>query len=356
MLDRYGSSIYSPIKKSLEMIKFDKVSVSFSDKKDHTVNAVRNVSFEIEKGEIWGIVGTSGAGKSTLLRTVNQLQLPTGGRTIVDGVDISSLSGKELAKFRHSIGMIFQQFNLVSTKTVAQNVAFAMEIAGRSQEEIKQRVPELLELVGLADRADVYPNTLSGGQKQRVGIARAVANNPKILLCDEATSALDPETTNDVLELLKKINVKFGITIVLITHELDVVKKICQRVAVMNKGEVVELGEVFDVFTKPQHEFTKTLLSHTFDLDLPERLTQDHTKPLVRIVYNGEKAEDSIVSNVVKHYAIDVNILHGKIEYINDKPFGILIVQLIGAQDELAQGLDYLSKNTYRTEVINERN
>jgi len=158
------------------------------------------------------------------------------------------------------------------------------------------------------------------------------------------------------LELLKKINVKFGITIVLITHELDVVKKICQRVAVMNKGEVVELGEVFDVFTKPRHEFTKTLLSHTFDLDLPERLTQDHTKPLVRIVYNGEKAEDSIVSNVVKHYAIDVNILHGKIEYINDKPFGILIVQLIGAQDELAKGLDYLSKNTYRTEVINERN
>ncbi len=338
------------------MIKFDNVSVSFPNKKGQIVHAVKNVSFEIGKGEIFGIVGASGAGKSTLLRTVNQLQRTTGGRTIVDGSDIGKLSGPELASLRHSIGMIFQQFNLVSTKTVAQNVAFAMEIAGRSREKIKQRVPELLELVGLTERAEVYPNTLSGGQKQRVGIARAVANNPKILLCDEATSALDPETTNDVLQLLKEINRKFGITIVLITHELDVVKKICQRVAVMDKGEVVEIGEVFDVFTKPQHEFTKALLSHTFDLDLPERLTRDRSKPLVRIIYNGEKAEDSIVSNVVKHYSIDVNILHGKIEYINDKPFGILIVQLIGAQEELDKGLDYLSKNTYRTEVINERN
>ena len=338
------------------MIKFDNVSVSFPDKKGQIVDAVKNVSFEIGKGEIFGIVGASGAGKSTLLRTVNQLQRTTGGRTIVDGSDIGRLSGPELASLRHSIGMIFQQFNLVSTKTVAQNVAFAMEIAGRSREKIKQRVPELLELVGLTERAEVYPNTLSGGQKQRVGIARAVANNPKILLCDEATSALDPETTNDVLQLLKEINRKFGITIVLITHELDVVKKICQRVAVMDKGEVVEIGEVFDVFTKPQHEFTKALLSHTFDLDLPERLTSDPSKPLVKIIYNGDKAEDSIVSNVVKHYAVDVNILHGKIEYINDKPFGILIVQLIGAQEELEKSLDYLRKNTYRTEVINERN
>ena len=338
------------------MIKFNNVSVSFKDKKSQIVHAVKNVSFEVEDGEILGIVGTSGAGKSTLLRTVNQLQLPTGGQTIVDGNDIGSLSGAELAKARHSIGMIFQQFNLVSTKTVAQNVAFAMEIAGRSKEEIKQRVPELLKLVGLSERASVYPNTLSGGQKQRVGIARAVANNPKILLCDEATSALDPETTNDVLQLLKEINHKFGITIVLITHELDVVKKICQRVVVMNRGEVVEIGDVFDVFTNPQHEFTKTLLSHTFDLDLPDRLTHDYSKPLVRIVYNGEKAEDAIVSNVVKQYAVDVNILHGKIEYINDRPFGILIVQLIGEQDEIEKSLDYLSKNTYRTEVINERN
>ena len=336
------------------MIKFDNVSVSFKNKKGKTVNAVKNVSFEIADGEIWGIVGTSGAGKSTLLRTINQLQIPSGGRTLVDDIDIGSLSGKKLAKLRHSIGMIFQQFNLVSTKTVAQNVAFAMEIAGHGRDEIKKRVTELLELVGLSDRADVYPNTLSGGQKQRVGIARAVANNPKILLCDEATSALDPETTNDVLQLLKEINIKFGITIIIITHELDVVKKICQRVAVMNQGEVVEIGDVFDVFTKPQHEFTKTLLSHTYDLDIPKRLTNDKSKPLVRIIYNGEKAEDAIVSNVVKRFAVDVNILHGRIEYINDKPFGILIVMLIGDKEELDKSLNYLSKNTYRTEVINE--
>lgn len=337
------------------MIKFDNVSVSFTNKKGQRVDAVKNVSFDVKDGEILGIVGTSGAGKSTLLRTVNQLQLPTGGHTIVEGKDIGTLSGKSLAKFRHSIGMIFQQFNLVSTKTVAQNVAFAMEIAGRSKDEIKQRVPELLNLVGLSDRADVYPNTLSGGQKQRVAIARAVANNPKILLCDEATSALDPETTNDVLQLLEVINIKFGITIVLITHEFDVVKKICHRVAVMDKGELVEIGDVFDVFTKPQHEFTKTLLSHTFDLDLPGRLTEDNSKPLVKIIYNGEKAENAIVSNVVKLYNVDVNILHGKIEYINDKPLGILIVQLIGKQDDINKSLDYLSNNTYRTEVINER-
>lgn len=337
-----------------EMIRFENVSVSFPDKNGKIVDAVKGASFEIRDGEIFGIVGTSGAGKSTLLRTVNQLQLPTDGRTVVDGKDVGSIKGKELAKFRHSIGMIFQQFNLVSTKTVAQNVAFAMEIAGRSREEIKKRVPELLELVGLSERADTYPNTLSGGQKQRVGIARAVANNPKILLCDEATSALDPETTGDVLQLLKEINAKFGITIVIITHEFDVVKKICQRVAVMNKGKVVETGDVFDVFTKPQHEFTKSLLTHTFNLEIPERLSLDKSRPLVKVIYNGDKAEDSIISDVVKHFAVSVNILHGKIEYINDQPFGILIVQLIGAQEDLKKSLEYLSKNTYRTEVINE--
>lgn len=336
------------------MIKFDNVSVSFPGKKGQTIHAVKSVSFEINDGEILGIVGTSGAGKSTLLRTVNLLQPTTSGQTVVDGRNIGGLRGAELAKFRHSIGMIFQQFNLVSTKTVAQNVAFAMEIAGKSREEIKRRVPELLELVGLADRADVYPNTLSGGQKQRVGIARAVANNPKILLCDEATSALDPETTNDVLQLLKEINLKFGITIVLITHELDVVKKICHRVAVMDKGELVEFGDVFEVFTKPKHGFTKTLLAHTFNLELPERLTHDKTKPLVKIVYNGEKAEDSIISNVVRLFEVDVNILHGKIEYIGEKPFGILIVQLIGSPESIEKSLNYLSDNTYRTEVIND--
>ena len=336
------------------MIKFENVSVSFPNKKGQTVGAVKGASFEINDGEIFGIVGTSGAGKSTLMRTINQLQRPTGGRTLVDGNDIGSIQGKELARLRHSIGMIFQQFNLVSTKTVAENVAFAMEIAGRSREEIQKRVPELLQLVGLADRANAYPRTLSGGQKQRVGIARAVANNPKILLCDEPTSALDAETTGDVLQLLKEVNAKFGITIVIITHELDVVKKICQRVAVMNRGEVVEIGEVFDVFTKPKHDFTKSLLAHTFSLEVPERLAQDKSKPLVKIIYNGDKAEYPIISNVVKRYEVDVKILHGKIEYINDRPFGIMIVQLSGEKAELEKSLDYLNKNTYRTEIINE--
>lgn len=333
------------------MIEFKNVSVSFQNK-GRVVDAVKNVSFEINKGEIFGIVGTSGAGKSTLLRTINLLQRPTNGNVLIDGKDITNLKGEELRKTRENIGMIFQQFNLINTKTVFDNVAFAMKVAGKSKDEIQRRVPEVLQLVGLTERANAYPSTLSGGQKQRVGIARAVANNPDILLCDEATSALDLETTKAILSLLKEINKKLEITIVVITHEMDVIKEICDRVAVMSNGEVLELGDVFSVFASPQQAFTQTLVNHTLNFELPERFLSDSGKRTLKITYNGDHAEEGVISETVKKFDIDLNILHGKIEYIADRPLGILLVQLSGKDNEIQKAEKYINERTFKTEVI----
>ncbi|EHC76027.1 Methionine ABC transporter ATP-binding protein [Salmonella enterica subsp. enterica serovar Mississippi str. A4-633] len=233
-----------------------------------------DVSLHIAAGEIFGIVGTSGAGKSTLLRTLNALTRPSQGRVNVNGVEISALDGKALRQARQRIGMIFQHFNLMHTRTVAQNVAFSLKAAGWERSKIAPRVAEILTLVGLADKANRFPVQLSGGQKQRVGIARAIANHPDVLLCDEPTSALDLETSATILALLRQINAQLGITIVLITHEMNVIKSICDRVAVMSGGKVVESGEVFDVFAHPQHAFTQQLVSHTLNLTLPERLRE----------------------------------------------------------------------------------
>ena len=236
------------------------------------VTAVDNVNLKIHQGEIFGIIGYSGAGKSTLLRCLNLLEKPTEGQIIIDGKDITALSKREVRKERLKVGMIFQHFHLVSSKTVFDNVAFSMKAAGKSKADIKKRVPELLEMVGLSDRADHYPAQLSGGQKQRVGIARALANEPKVLLCDEATSALDPTTTASILSLLKKINETLGITIVLITHEMEVVQEICHRIAVMEDGKVVESGDVYDLFAEPKMELTKQFVQTVHSLTLPERL------------------------------------------------------------------------------------
>ncbi|MDR2963025.1 MAG: ATP-binding cassette domain-containing protein [Bacteroidales bacterium] len=333
------------------MIEFDTISVRFQHKKS-AVDAVKNVSFRIEKGEIFGIVGTSGAGKSTLLRTINLLQRPTSGRVLIDGHDVTHLQGDALRTLRISIGMIFQQFNLIHTKTVFENVAFAMKVAGKSSAEISTRVYEALELVGLTDKASVYPSTLSGGQKQRVGIARGIVNNPQILLCDEATSALDLETTDSILALLQEINRRLGITIVLITHEMEVVKKIANRVAVMSGGELLELGDVFSVFASPLHPFTQSLVNRTLNLDLPTRIVENCKNPLVKIVYNGDHAEHAIISETVQKFNIDLNILHGKIEYIGGKPFGVLVVQIVGEHAEAEQVLNYLKEKTYKVEVL----
>jgi D-methionine transport system ATP-binding protein len=333
------------------MISFENISVDFLHRKKE-VAAVKDVSFEIRQGEIFGIVGTSGAGKSTLLRTINLLQRPTSGNMYVDNANITDIKGEALRQLRLQIGMIFQQFNLIHTKTVYENIALALKIAGKSKEETNRRVAEVLELVGLTDRATAYPSTLSGGQKQRVGIARAIANNPKILLCDEPTSALDLETTDSILRLLKDINQKLGITTVIISHEMNVIKKICDRVAVMSHGEILELGDVFDVFATPRHDFTRRLINYTINLELPPRLLNDDKSQLLKIVYNGEKAEEAIISETIKRFDVKLNILHGKIEYITDKALGVLLVRIEGDIENISKAKEYLKNRTYKVEII----
>lgn len=336
------------------MIQLDAVSVHFSQGKQRGTQAVDKVSLHIRRGEVFGIVGTSGAGKSTLLRTINLLQRPGAGTVMVGGLAISRLEGKALREARQKIGMIFQHFNLMQTRTVAENVAFSLKAAGKSRDEIARRVPEMLHLVGLSDKADVYPARLSGGQKQRVGIARAIANHPEVLLCDEPTSALDLETSAAILALLKEINQQLGITIVLISHEMSVIKAVCDRVAVMTQGRVVEEGDVFDIFAAPQQAFTRQLVSHTLNLELPARLTEDLRGTLLKILFVGDSAEQPVLSDVATRYGVSVNILHGKIEYIGTRALGILVVLLTHATDDtrISAAIAYLQSRTAQVEVL----
>jgi D-methionine transport system ATP-binding protein len=338
------------------MIDLQNISIAFAAK-NHTVHAVKNASLRIAPGEIFGVVGSSGAGKSTLLRAINLLERPGSGRVRLDGRDITDLKGAELRQERQKIGMIFQHFNLMHTCTVFENVAFALRIAGKSRQEISRRVPELLGLVGLSDKATAYPSQLSGGQKQRVGIARAIANHPQVLLCDEPTSALDLETSAAILDLLKEINERLNITIVLISHEMSVIKKICTRVAVMDKGKVLEQGEVYEIFATPKHPFTRQLVDHTFNLELPPRLTEDLQGTLLKILFLGDRAEHPVLSETTLRYGISVNILHGKIEYINHRPIGLLIALLRDhaappGPSRLNEAVDYIRNTTAQVEVL----
>ncbi|MEO1814311.1 MAG: ATP-binding cassette domain-containing protein [Acetobacterium sp.] len=334
------------------MIEFKHVSVSFKQRKQF-FEAVNDANFKIEKGEIFGIAGSSGAGKSTLLRTINLLQTVSSGEILVDGENVTNYRRNQLRILRRNIGMIFQHFNLARNLTVKQNIAFVLKAAGKSKSETETRVNELLELVNLSDKANSYPANLSGGEKQRVAIARALANDAKILLCDEPTSALDLETTSSILSLLKDLNKKFGITIVIITHELDVIKSICTRCAVMNKGAVVEIGNVYDIFTKPREDFTRQLLSHTNHFNLPEQIINKMQGPIVRLTFKGDNANHPILYYAANTFQIGFNILLGKIEYINDLPLGILYVQLIGEADTLKLAIEFLAANTADLEVIN---
>ena len=333
------------------MIQLENIEKTYKTKKG-SLTAVDNVSIKIKKGEIFGIVGYSGAGKSTLLRCINLLERPSKGKVIIDGVDMTSLSTKELRKARQSIGMIFQGFHLASSKTAAENIDFSLKVAGVPVEKRKERVKELLDLVGLADKADQYPAQLSGGQKQRVSIARALANNPKVLLSDEATSALDPSTTKSILALLKKINEELGITIVLITHEMEVVKEICHRCAVMQDGRVVELGRTYDVFANPQNELTKKFIETVLEFNLPDKLREACTGTIVRLQFQGEKATEAIVSDMLQKHRVSGNILHGKVEYIRDEPLGIFIMELNGEQSEINKAIQYLEQRMQRVEVV----
>lgn len=304
------------------MLELVNVSKTFSGTAG-TVEAVKNVSLKIEKGDIFGIIGLSGAGKSTLVRCLNLLERPTGGKVLFKGVDLTTLSKKELLRTRRSISMIFQGFNLLEQRTALKNVCFPLEIAGVSKARAKKRAAELLEIVGLSDRADAYPSQLSGGQKQRVAIARALASDPEVLLCDEATSALDPNTTASILSLLAKINKTMGVTIVVITHEMKVVEQICNKVAVLDNGVVVETGEVREVFVSPKSETARNLI-------LPGAKAAEFSSGgrVIRIVFDGQSSFEPVVSNLSLDCRTAVNILGADTKNIGGKAFGQMLLQL----------------------------
>ena len=333
------------------MIEIRNVSKIY-ETKNKSVIGVDNVTLTIHKGDIFGIVGYSGAGKSSLLRCINLLEKPSEGEIIVDGQKLTALSSGALRQARLKIGMIFQHFYLINQKTIADNIRFALKAADYPSNRMDARIDELLEMVGLSDKRDVYPSQLSGGQKQRVGIARALANNPSILLCDEATSALDPKTTLSILQLLKDINKKLGITIVLITHEMDVVKEICNRMAIMQDGRVVESGDVYDLFASPKESLTQEFIKSVVSFDIPEAVLRDVRGEIVKIIFKGNIAGEGIISDMLQQYAIKGNFLHGTIEYIQERPLGIFIMEFIGDKALVSEAKQYLQKRGTIVEVI----
>jgi D-methionine transport system ATP-binding protein len=321
------------------------------------VTAVDHVDLTIHSGEIFGIIGYSGAGKSTLIRMLNGLEIPTEGSVSVAGHEVSKIKGSKLRKARQEISMIFQHFNLLWSRTVKENIAFPLEIAGVKKSAREKKVLELIKLVGLEGREDAYPSQLSGGQKQRVGIARALASDPKVLLCDEATSALDPQTTDAILDLLVDINKRLGLTIVLITHEMHVIRKICHRVAVMEEGTVVETGPVIDVFKKPEKEITKRFVQQVIE---PEEAkdTIDHliahykTGRLVMLGFVGESAEQPVITNLIRSFSVSVNIIQGKISPTQNGSYGTLYIHLDGEKEEIEKAIQYLHSQEISVEVI----
>ena len=318
-----------------------------------TLEAVKDVSLHVEKGEIFGIIGLSGAGKSTLIRCINRLEEPTKGKIIIDGVDITALDKEHLRLQRKEIGMIFQHFNLLYQKNVFENIAFPLRLEGMDKKDIDKRVNELLEYVELTEKRNAYPSQLSGGQKQRVAIARAIANNPKVLLSDEGTSALDPMTTKSILSLLNKIRDELGITIVMITHQMEVVKEVCDRVAIMENGKVVETNTVKNLFREPK---TKTASSfiNTVPTDIEDEIInpEDFKGTLIRLSYVGENANRPIVSKVIRNFNVDVNILSGNINKLHESNVGHLILELIGTEDEVQKALDLLRDENVHVEVL----
>lgn len=340
------------------MITFENITKTYGGKTH--VQALKGISLTIHDGEIFGIIGKSGAGKSTLVRCINMLEKPTTGKVIIDDKELTAMSDSQLRAERKNIGMIFQHFNLLSSRTVFDNIAFPLELAGASKEVIRSKVDSLLELVGLTDRQFNYPSQLSGGQKQRVGIARALASDPKILLCDEATSALDPQTTKSILELLKDINKRLGITIVIITHEMAVIKEICDRVAVIEGGVIKEQGRVIDVFTNPQSETMREFVKSVINMELPEGIKKlgvtDQPSPdrdmLVRFRFKGAATNEPLVVNIARKFNLDVSVLYGNIDYIQDVPFGYLIVVIMGDMKAQTEAYSYIKTQPVESEVL----
>lgn len=343
------------------MIELTHISKDFASG-GRTVHAVQDVSLLIGKGEIFGIIGFSGAGKSTLVRCINLLERPTSGSVTVDGKEMTALSARELRQARKKIGMIFQHFNLMPSRTVFGNVAYPLRGSGLSREQIADKVHRLLELVGIGDKAEAYPKQLSGGQKQRVAIARALANDPNVLLCDEATSALDPQTTKAILRLLKNLNEKLGITVVIITHEMAVVKEICDRVAVMEHGRVVEQGEVFNVFADPQQEITRSFIHTTSNLRKIEELIEEDSpvvqlKPgelIVRLSYIQRNVSEPLISTVSRKFDIVLNIIFSDIAIVQNAPIGGTVAIISGEREQITQAIAYLIEKNVGVEVIRD--
>lgn len=326
---------------------------------DKAINALSDINLTIKQGTIFGVIGSSGAGKSTLIRCVNLLERPSNGQVIVDGVDLTILSNQKLTLARRKIGMIFQHFNLLSSRTVFDNVSLPLELANTNKATIKTKVTELLALVGLEDKHQSYPANLSGGQKQRVAIARALASDPKVLLCDEATSALDPATTHSILELLQEINRKLNLTILLITHEMDVVKRICSEVAIIGDGKLVEQGSVGDIFSHPKTELAKDFIRSTLDLSIPAdyqaRMTKtkvEKSYPLIRLEFTGASVDAPLISQVTRKFGLDISILSSDMDYAGGVKFGLMLAEFFGDQSSVENAVNFLRQNKVNVEVL----
>lgn len=343
------------------MIKLENVSKVYG-KGENEFYALKDINIAIKDGKICGVIGLSGAGKSTLVRCINLLERPTEGRVCLNDDELTALSGKELRAARKKIGMIFQQFQLFDSRTVYENVAFPLRYTGLKKADIDKKVKSLLKLVDLADREKSYPSELSGGQKQRVAIARALASDPEVLLSDEATSALDPQNTRAILKLLKKLNTELGITVVVITHEMDVIKEICDDVAVMEKGKIVEYGDVFSVFAAPQSPVTKNFVESTSNLSKIYELIENddplvRLKPgqsIVRFSYRQKTSAEALVSYISRKWDLDINIIFGNIEVVADSPIGGLVSIISGAAENITAAMEYLRSINVGVEVIKD--
>lgn len=341
------------------MIKLENISKSFAINAK-TVEAVKDVSLAIRQGEIFGIIGFSGAGKSTLVRCISLLEKPEKGRVIIDGEDITHYEGKELRHVRQKIGMIFQHFNLMPSRTVFENIELPLKLTKLSASERSQKIKKLLDLVGLSDKAQSYPSQLSGGQKQRVAIARALANDPKVLLCDEATSALDPQTTHSILQLLKEVNTRLGITIVVITHQMEVIKEICDRVAVMQKGVVVEKGDIVEVFSAPQAPITKSFIQAADNFEAFSDLVKLNSaitgikpsQPVWFLTYRGAVAGEPLMSELYRRFEVKANIIYGNIDYFKQCIVGKLGVAIEGRADQIEKARQFLIDQKIIVEVL----
>jgi D-methionine transport system ATP-binding protein len=340
------------------MIELKNITKEFLQK-NKRITALSGVSLQVPKGKIFGVIGSSGAGKSTLIRCVNLLERPDSGEVIVDGLNLMDLSSRALALQRRQIGMIFQHFNLLSSKTVFQNIAFPLQLDNTPAAEISKRVKDLLQLVGLEDKAADYPASLSGGQKQRVAIARTLASNPKVLLCDEATSALDPATTGSILALLKDINQRLDITILLITHEMDVVKSICDQVAVISEGKLIEQGSVSEIFAHPKTAITREFIASSLKVNIPasyqDRLTataQTGKNPLVKLEFTGQSVDDPVLSEVSRLFKLDNNIIFAQIEHAGQVKFGAMVIEVSGSPEAHEQAIAYYQSKNIGVEVL----